>query len=107
MTVERKVVVGFGDLKSVIFECRNEKKNCKIRVSVSPDEARIPDKCPSCGAEWVRYPQSKTEVSGTDFSIIAETIGKVTKKEKESDGRPHFRILLEFDEPDLAGRTAQ
>ena len=102
MTVERKVVVGFGDLKALIYECRNEEKNCKSRVSVSLDQTRIPAICPSCGTEWVRYPLSTLEVSGTPFTVLAEMIVKV--REKQSEPWPKFRILLEFDEPELAGR---
>jgi hypothetical protein len=42
MTIERKIVVGLEDLKALIFECRAVEKACKSRVSVSPDQARIP-----------------------------------------------------------------
>jgi hypothetical protein len=94
-------VVDFGDLKALIFECRNGEKKCKSRVSVSPDQGHIPANCPSCGVEWVKYPLSELKVNGTSFSVITEMIAKV--REKQSEPWPKFRILLEFDEPELAG----
>jgi len=104
MTVERKIVVGFEDVKSLIFECRNAEKECKSRVSVSPDNKHIPAFCPSCGIEWVKYPLSRLEVGGTSFTILAEMITKV--REKQSEELPKFLILLEFDEPEFSGRAA-
>lgn len=97
MTVEHKIILGFDDLTSIIFECRNTEKNCRSRVSVSPDKTDIPATCPSCGIEWVRHPQSETTVKGTAFSVLAGAIADVRKK--HSDPWPKFRILLEFDEP--------
>ncbi|SRR5712692_2574940 len=101
MTVEHKIVVGMEDLRSVIFECKNAQQNCKSRVGVSPDRGRNPPQCPNCGAEWVKYPLAPIEVNGTDFTKFIELLAAIRKQGAASSEWPKFRILLEFDEPEL------
>lgn len=106
MTVERKLIVGLDDLQRVIFECRNPKNTCRSRVSVAPDEEKIPSHCPSCGLEWVRYPLSALEVSGTIFTQFVQQLAKARRmlmeKSAVPEAAPRFCILLEFDEPSHA-----
>jgi len=91
MTVERKIVVGLGDIKSVSFQC----DACKYRVTMSPDEVReIPRNCPS-GHRWI---QGEQEVSQFPPLLkFAENLSKL----RTATGQKllGFQILLEFDEP--------
>jgi hypothetical protein len=108
MTVERKIVVGLDDLRALTFEC----KDCRSRVTVSPDQARVPqrillrlgERCPNCGREWVRYPPPENRVTLSNHVNLIDAIGKIRAQEKGSDEWPKFRVLLEFDEPEMAGR---
>jgi hypothetical protein len=103
MTVERNVVVGLADLKTVIFECRQER--CKTRVTVLPDHARIPPRCPGCGQEWAPKHPPETIATVSNYANLVESIAKIRAQEP-NDEWPKFRILLGFDEPELAGSRA-
>jgi hypothetical protein len=96
MTIEHKIVVGLDDIKTVIFEC----KQCRTRVSMSPDEIRIPPKCPkeNCVSRtWiVGSPSGLTsEYEGSTAAHInfVDAIGHIRKNKSAA-----FRILLEFDD---------
>ena len=100
MTVERKIVVGLEDLTNLVFEC----KVCKTRVTVSPDDARVPERCPNptCAEMWVKKPTSSIQVSVLATESFVKAVGKL--RAQSSDDWPKFRVLLEFDEPELSGR---
>jgi hypothetical protein len=101
MTVERKIVVGLEDLKALIFEC----KNCGARVVVSPERAEIPRSCPACPQQWLPTPPPKIESTASVHANFVEAVGKIRGLESSSGNQwPKFRVLLEFDEPELAGR---
>ena|SRR2546425_903707 len=106
MTVERKIVVGLGDLKAVIFECKHGQ--CRARAVVPPEHSKVPEHCPGCGKEWMRLSLlGDIKVTSSTYVNFVEAIGKIRSDDSES-GRnewPKFRILLEFDEPELAGRS--
>lgn len=91
MTIERKIVVGLGDIKSVSFQC----DECKYRVTMSPDEIReIPRGCPN-GHRWI---QGEPEASQFPPLLkFAENLGKL--RTATSQKLLGFQILLEFDEP--------
>ncbi len=98
MTIEHKIVVGLDDIKTVIFEC----KQCRTRVTMSPDEIRIPLKCPkeNCVSRaWiVGSPSGLTsEYEGSTAAHInfVEAIGYIRKNKGAA-----FRVLLEFDDDD-------
>jgi hypothetical protein len=95
MSAERKIVVGLEDLKAVTVRCRN----CPVGVTVSPDDPRIPTECPSCESSW----RSDTQ----DDADFLNLLSKVRKQSTSSPSSPHakIRILLEFDEAELAGRN--
>jgi hypothetical protein len=100
MTIERKVIVGVEDVKAVIFEC----KGCKARVTISPDGARIPQRCPNCQEQWLSSSVSTTSTSLSAYVAFLESLGKMREKALETNGEwPKFRILFEFDEPGLTG----
>ncbi len=95
MTLEHKIVVGLNDIKAVIFECRQ----CHTRVSMSPDDIRIPTKCPKedC-AVWIgSEPAIVTtpyEATTSKYLNFVQAIGHIRK----SNNGAAFRILLEFDD---------
>jgi hypothetical protein len=103
MVIERKIIVGLEDLQSVIFECTNQEKKCTSRVCVSPDEGKIPAKCPNCDVEWIHYPLRDLFVSGSTLSQLVRLLADARKRQSETTelltAMPNFRILLEFDEP--------
>ncbi len=102
MTVERKVVVGLADLKAIVFECREDR--CKARVTMLPDNARIPQKCPACGREWVPSPPPETKSTLSNHMNLVDAIARIRAQEPNNEW-PKFRILFEFDEPELSGRA--
>lgn len=96
MTVERKIIVGLGDITALILEC----KNCSTRVVLSPDKAEIPRSCPSCPQQWLPAAPPKVESTVSVFANFIEAIRKIRDMQSSSgDEWPKFRILLEFDEP--------
>jgi hypothetical protein len=101
MTVERKIIVGLSDLKAIIFECRQDK--CKTRVTVLPDNACIPQRCPACGREWMPSPPPENKNTLSNYANLVEAIAKIRAQEPNNEW-PKFHVLLEFDEPELAGR---
>ena len=99
MTIEHSIVVGLDDIKTVIFECRQ----CRTRVSMLPNDIRIPQKCPNenCASrEWITgipaNVRSSYEASTAKYVNFVEAIGHIRKSKNDAA----FRILLEFDETD-------
>jgi len=91
MTIERRLIVGLGDIKSVSYQC-NE---CSFRVTMSPDHfGEIPHGCPS-GHRWI---QGERQISQSSPILkFAETLGALrTLSANKALG---FQIFLEFDEP--------
>jgi hypothetical protein len=102
MTVERKIIVGLADLKAIVFECRQER--CKARVTVLPDRAFIPQRCPACGREWMPSAPPEGKITLSNYANLVEAIAKIRAQEP-NDEWPRFNMLLEFDEPELSGRA--
>ncbi len=95
MTIEHSIVVGLDDIKTVIFECRQ----CHTRVSMSPDDIRIPVKCPKedC-AVWLAGEPAKVvspyEATTSKYLNFVQALGHIRK----STNGATFKILLEFNE---------
>jgi hypothetical protein len=95
VTFESKIVVGVDDIKAVIVKCK-----CGIRLSMSPNNVRIPEHCPSpdCGIAWSAKPvhsvSTEWEVWASANLNFADAIGQMRKHLKNSA----FTILLEFDD---------
>ncbi len=87
MAIERCVVVGWSDLRAIVFECTNA--GCGARVVIRPDseldKTEVVDKCPN-GHPW----------SGGGLSAN-RTFGML--KQQMSSGGKVFKVLLQFDEP--------
>jgi hypothetical protein len=97
MTVEHKIVVGLDDIKAVSFEC----KQCRTRVTMLPDDIRVPYRCQKCDAVWiVGDPSSYQGVTSPHMNFV-NAIGQIRKQ--LANGAP-FKILLEFNEEERKGR---
>jgi len=101
MTVEHKLLVGLEDIQGIVFECRNPEERCTSRVHVSPDAAKIPAHCPSCGVEWIRLDRlAEIKVSSSTWVNFVQAISTLRARELALDlDKPKFRILLEFEDP--------
>ncbi|MGA3052689.1 MAG: hypothetical protein ABSD63_00630 [Candidatus Korobacteraceae bacterium] len=90
MTVEHKIVVGLGDIKALIFECRK----CLTRVSVPVEEAKTPHACP-CGHQWL--PDYMEGTSGPKLSAYQRFCSALKEcRTLQANGSP-FTVLLEFE----------
>jgi hypothetical protein len=90
MTIEHKVVVALGDIKSVVFECRK----CHTRVSVPTEDAKLPHSCP-CGQQWT--PDYMESVNGPKLSPYQRFCAVLKEcRTLQANGAP-FTILLEFE----------
>ncbi|SRR6266550_7342825 len=86
MTIEHRIVVGWGDVEGVVFECSTT--GCGARVVVGRDsdleKTDLLEKCPN------GHPWGSNQLSiNRHFQIL---------KQHMRDGRG-FRILLQFDDP--------
>jgi len=91
MTVEHTISVGLDDIKAVTFECNQ----CHAKMSVSPDNGRVPTDCRQCGAVWLIGDPSPYPTGGSPYTAFLFAIGKIRASIK--GGMP-FAILLEFNE---------
>jgi hypothetical protein len=90
MTIERRIVVGLGDIKAVSFQC----SKCEYRISMSPDKVHgIPAHRPD-GHDWVL---------GKEVTLIVPPLLQFTEtlaRLRTLAGQKvlGFEILFEFDE---------
>lgn len=91
MTVERKIVVGLDAVRAVILECRS----CRTRVVLSPDRCGICAQCPECLSTWISAVQGNAN--------FLDALSKI-RVDSPTVATGPIRILLELDEPELAGR---
>lgn len=91
MTFENKIVVGLQDIKAVVFECAK----CKSRLSVAPEQARIPSKCPrpQCDQEWLSDVVETLSASTSAYVRLCTAISQI----RGAKDRMPFTILLEFE----------
>jgi len=91
--IERRVVVGWSDLRAIVFECAST--GCGARVVVRPDaeldKGERVEKCPN-GHLWIG-----------DGLSVNKTFG--TLKQQMSSGGKVFKVLLQFDEPTASEPT--
>ena len=91
MTIERKIAVGLGDIKSVLFQCND----CSYRISMSPDEiSGIPHNCAN-GHRWL---PGEHQVSQRQ-PIVKFLEALVELRTLMANRVLGFQILLGFDEP--------
>jgi hypothetical protein len=100
MMIERRIVVGLGDIQAVTFEC----VKCASRLSVPPDDIKeIPGKCPHCTQEWLSIDPSGHQAVRSPFVNFTDAIGAIRRllnphESMMKESMIGFRILLEFDE---------
>lgn len=91
MTFEHKIVVGLDDIKAVSLECNQ----CHTRLTMQPDDIRIPHHCQRCDAAWILGdPSQYRSVTSAHLNFV-HAIAQIRNQLK--DGAP-FKILLEFDD---------
>jgi hypothetical protein len=103
MTLEHKIVVGLGDIKAVIFECRE----CHTRISMAPDKIDVPPRCPKKTCESPAWIVGKPVGVTSDYDgstsahlNFVSAIGHI----REHNGAA-FTILLEFEDERKSERT--
>lgn len=95
MTREHKLVVGLEEIKNIVLECASN--DCKSRVVFSPDKTdSLPQSCPH-GHAW-EWGAPKQITLDSLASIWVRVLRKLRDQENTNFG---FKILLEFDEPDV------
>lgn len=88
MTVERRMIVGVGDIRAVCLECGR----CKARLVSLPDKVEALSSCPACRQPW---PETSALVS--PLKALLEAIpGARLLESQATDG---VKVLLEFDAP--------
>jgi hypothetical protein len=94
VTVERKIVVGIGDIKAITLAC----KKCGARVSFLPDKPiEIPHICPQCRSEWRR--EIKPESQYVEGAAVRFLEALLVLRTLVRNGEDAFSILFEFEEP--------
>lgn len=95
MTVERRIVAGIDDIRSVVFQC----SSCKTSITIPADSLReVPRQCSSCNAVWWRGDELATHVSTSGPAAVAfiqaiRTLAIMMREKKDA-----FRIFLELEE---------
>lgn len=94
MTIERKIVVGLDDIRTVIFECMG----CHSRLSISPDKMdRFPQRCSRCPQQWIMLDPASPSSADPPLSNFLR--GLMESRVLIKSGTIGVRVLLEFDEP--------
>jgi hypothetical protein len=99
MTSERRVLVGFNDVRAVVLEC----KACQSRLSLTAATAATTNvaTCPSCGHAWLSATRISgsfaAQPSGRFLAIFADLVREVMSVDAAT--APGVRVLLEIDEP--------
>jgi hypothetical protein len=98
MTSERRLIVGFDDLKAVAFQC----KNCGARISIQAKSLRdVPLACASCNVRWRTIGAGQAQGQGMTAESAAVTLIEsiVILRVLIRNDQDLFRVLLEFEEP--------
>ena len=96
MMIERRLMFGLEDVKSVYIEC----STCRTRISLSPDSREpIPVKCPStvCGAPWNVKPLNAMTEQRNAFEEFRVAMAKIREAARNDKSGVGFRILFELD----------
>lgn len=88
MTIERKIIVGIGDIKAIRFQCNK----CGANVSLTEvNKYAMPQKCVGCQVEF----RSLSPVSHSALAEFSDVLLNLRKFPNEN-----CEMLFEFDEPD-------
>ena len=95
MTVERKLIFGLDDIKTISFECTE----CHVKVSVPADKfSKVPSACHSCRVSWRPQDSRDTAPPGNAFDLLAYSLESLLHLLNQG-AFPKFRILFEFNDP--------
>lgn len=98
MTIERRLVLGLGDILAIRLEC----VRCHATVSFALDQTiSIPPVCPGCHETWA----DRMQPSESD-QVMQELIGSLKAVLRvERHGRPRYQLRVEC--ADVAGERAR
>ena len=93
MTFEHRLLVGFEEIKAVVFECNI----CKSRTSIPSEKLeRIPVKCPNNHA-WILNKPVLDNIAAFDAFVLL--LHGLRDPMADVSNQAGFRILLEFESP--------
>jgi hypothetical protein len=94
MPAERKILVGLGEIESIVLECTR----CGSRSSIPPDRLEyLPHLCPQ-GHPWVSGEPSDLKIGPSPSQQFAKSVREV-RRLSTLQHAIGFKMLLEFDEP--------
>ena len=92
MTIERNLLVGLDEIKSVVLQC----EQCKSRMVISPDKMdTYPGACPR-GHVWHWDTTPGREAVGTQSVGFVVSLKNLRSQTLSNAG---FKLMLEFMDP--------
>lgn len=98
MTSERRLLIGFDDIRAVTLEC----KACGARLTIAPEKASADAlaACPQCRETWVPGNQASGNAYGTPVTQFLHLLPElVAAANPNTPSRYRVRVLLEIAEP--------
>jgi hypothetical protein len=88
MTFEHRMLVGFDEIKAIVFECNV----CKTRVSIPMGQFdRAPVVCPKQHVWNINGPRLETSPVFSALSLLLTRLGS-----EDFQGQVGFKVFLEF-----------
>jgi hypothetical protein len=102
MTIERKILFGLGDIRTISYACNK----CGARATFPPGgPTKDPSNaCYACAHPWRMEPKQQSPFSGEPsmYAALLQAISTIKALEKELG----FKMLFELDESSALGRAA-
>lgn len=97
MTSERRLLIGFDDIRAITLEC----KRCGVRLTIAPEKANPDDyvTCPGCRTSWITRRAETGRTGGASFAFLHLLPELVQKAAPDADTRDGVRILFEVSDP--------
>ena len=95
MTSERRLLIGFDDIRAITFEC----KKCGARLSIASEKVRPDDvaTCPGCRETWIPGGISSGRSFGFPIAQFLALLPDLVKgAQPAADTRVGVRILFEI-----------
>lgn len=87
MTIQNLFIADLGDIVRLQLECK-----CGARIGFTPEEAKLPHRCPQCQTGW------RTEQTSFESELVENfmhSFKRIREQQKASAGSP--KIGLVFD----------
>lgn len=96
MTIEHRILVGLGDLKSITCECRA----CGLRLSIAPAKLQVMKlrECPACPEPWLDLAPKTGDCYRLPLPSLVAAIADHAAM-PESNPKRGVTILFEFEDP--------